>query len=390
MCEPIRKLKYCGNTTNLFKHLQTVHPRVYSDMKKQAKQDASPSSYECSSSNSKSIKECLSGYEKYNSDSPRAKELTKAVGYFIAKDLMPTSVVQGDGFRKLLEPRYQLPSRKTLSDRVIPTMYNSVKDSKVLPGLKEAKYISLTSDCWTSRVNQSYISITAYFLKVKSDWQFEHFVLESKKLPGSHTAEHLAEAIKECLIEWEIQDSQISCVTIDNASNIVKAVDQLLKWPHLPCFGHTLNLAVKASLPIPRVHQAVSKCSHVVTYFRRSSKATYLLKEKQIALGLLQHSMIQDVETRWNSTYNMLERICEQQASICAALVDLKRVDLMLQDSDVKIMENLVEILKSFFQITETICGENYTTVSSIKPLLHHLLNTALDPRSNDLGAINN
>ena len=69
---------------------------------------------------------------------------------------MPTSVIQGDGFRKLLEklePRYQLPSRKTLSDRVIPTMYNSVKDSKVLPGLKEAKYISLTSDCWTSRVN---------------------------------------------------------------------------------------------------------------------------------------------------------------------------------------------------------------------------------------------
>ena len=129
-------------------------------------------------------------------------------------------------------------------------------------------------------------------MKVKSDWQFEHFVLESKELPGSHTAEHLAEAITECLIEWEIQDSQISCVTIDNASNIVKAVDQLLKWPHLPCFGHTLNLAVKAGLAIPRIHQAVSKCSHIVTYFRRSSKAAYLLKEKQIALGLPQHSMI--------------------------------------------------------------------------------------------------
>ena len=170
-------------------------------MKKQAKQDASPSSFECSSSNSKSIKECLSGYKKYNSDSPCAKELTKAVGYFIAKDLMPTSVVQGDGFHKLLEklePRYQLPSWKTLSDRVISTMYNSVKDSKVLPWLKEAKYISLTSDCWTSRVNQGYISSTAHFLKVKSDWQFEHFVLESKELPGSHTVEHLAESIKEC------------------------------------------------------------------------------------------------------------------------------------------------------------------------------------------------
>ena len=60
--------------------------------------------------------------------------------------------------------------------------------------------------------------------------------------------------------------NSISFVTIDNASNIVKAVDKLLKWPHLPCFGHT-HLAVKAGLAIPRVHQAVSKCSHIVTCF---------------------------------------------------------------------------------------------------------------------------
>ena len=64
---------------------------------------------------------------------------------------------------------------------------------------------------------------------------------------------------------------------------------------------------------------------------------------------------------------------------------DLKRVD---QDSDVKIMENIVEILKPFFQITETICGENYIMVTSIKPLFHHLLNTALNTGSDDLCAI--
>ena len=67
-------------------------------------------------------------------------------------------------------------------------------------------------------------------------------------------------------IEWKIQDSQISCVTIDNASDIVKVVDQVLKWPHLPCFGHMLNLAVKAGLAIPRVYQVVSKRSHISAY----------------------------------------------------------------------------------------------------------------------------
>lgn len=63
------------------------------------------------------------------------------MGYFIAKDLMPSSVVKGGGFHKLLEklePYYQLSSRKTLSDKVISTLYNNVKDTKVLPDLKDA------------------------------------------------------------------------------------------------------------------------------------------------------------------------------------------------------------------------------------------------------------
>ena len=57
---------------------------------------------------------------------------------------MPTfSVVQGSGFHKLMEkldPRYQLPSRKTLSDKVIPTLYKNVNDTKVLPGLNDVKF----------------------------------------------------------------------------------------------------------------------------------------------------------------------------------------------------------------------------------------------------------
>ena len=86
----------------------------------------------------------------------------------------------------MLDPRYQLPSRKTLSDKVIPALYNNVKDTKVLPDLYDAKFVVLTSDCRTSSVNQSYTSITVHFLKIKSDWRLEHFVLESNELPGSH------------------------------------------------------------------------------------------------------------------------------------------------------------------------------------------------------------
>ena len=64
--------------------------------------------------------------EKYQPDSTRSKELTKAVGYFVAKDMMPLNVVHGKGFCHLaeeLEPRFNIPSRKTPTEKTIPTMY---------------------------------------------------------------------------------------------------------------------------------------------------------------------------------------------------------------------------------------------------------------------------
>ena len=74
MCEPIHKLNYSGNTTNLFEHLQTCHLRIYSLTKKasQASQEekAKLSASGSSSHRSKKITECFVAHEKYNSGNP--------------------------------------------------------------------------------------------------------------------------------------------------------------------------------------------------------------------------------------------------------------------------------------------------------------------------------
>ena len=61
------------------------------------------------------------------------------------------------------------------------------------------------------------------------------------------------------MIQWNNEELNISCITIDYAYKDVKAVEQVLEWPYLPCFGHTLNLAVKAGLAIPKVQKVVSE-----------------------------------------------------------------------------------------------------------------------------------
>ena len=328
--------------------------------------------------------------EKYQPDSTRLKELTKAVGYFVAKDMMmPLNVMHGKGFCHLvekLEPRFNIPSRKTLTEKIIPTMYIDLKQSLIFLSIKRASYVALTTDCWTSRTNASYIGLTIHFLT--PDWQLEHFVLENKELPINHTADNLAEALGECLSDWNIDETQVSCTSIDNAANIVKALKDVLGWSYLNCFGHTLNLAVSAGLTVHRIHQVVVRCSRIVSFFRKSSKAMYCLKEKQSALGLPTRALVQDVVTRWNSTFSMIERVCEQQAAICASLVEQKRLDLMPDDTDISIAESILEVLKPFKHISDTMCAEKYTTTSSIKPLLHHLSNTVLIVKDSDLGAV--
>ncbi|CAL9695311.1 unnamed protein product [Knipowitschia caucasica] len=57
----------------------------------------------------------------------------------------------------------------------------------------------------------------------------------------------------------------------------------------------------------------------VVSNFYRSTTAANVLKTKQEMLKLPSHKLINDVPTRWNSTYDMLERYLEQQVAIYSA-----------------------------------------------------------------------
>ena len=94
-------------------------------------------------------------------------QIDQALLQMIVTDMQPASIGGLDmGFQflvHLLDPRYQLPSRRTLM-RMLPDMYfKRVKEIK-----QELAQIShvlpLASDIWTSRTTQSYLSLTCHFL----------------------------------------------------------------------------------------------------------------------------------------------------------------------------------------------------------------------------------
>ncbi|XP_055958786.1 uncharacterized protein LOC130014025 [Patella vulgata] len=63
-----------------------------------------------------------------------------------------------------LEPRYHIPSRTHFTNNVIPQIYAQTKEI-VNQKLNEADFVSITTDGWTSRSTQSFITVTAHFLK---------------------------------------------------------------------------------------------------------------------------------------------------------------------------------------------------------------------------------
>ena len=101
----------------------------------------------------------------------RATMIIRDIGIFIAADMRSYSVVENQGFRRLLhtlEPKYNIPSRTHFTRTVVPKLYKESK-TKVVQILKDAESIAMTSDSWTSRRTQSYITIAAH--TINNDWE---------------------------------------------------------------------------------------------------------------------------------------------------------------------------------------------------------------------------
>ena len=130
-------------------------------------------------------------------------------------------------------------------------------------------------------------------------------------------------------------------------------------------------MCVKAGLKVPQVATAIAPCSCLVKFFRKSSRAAHILSEKQEAF--------QDVDTRWNSTHDMVVRVLEQQSPICSTLLEQKRLDLLPKDEGFGVLEELVNGLKPFKEVTAQVSAELYVTSSAIHPLLCHLTENALN-----------
>jgi len=83
--------------------------------------------------------------------------------------------------------------------------------------------------------------------------------------------------------------------------------------------------------------------------------------------------LINDVVTRWNSTFDTFNRIRQLQEPLQAAIALLNNPVETLTDTEWTVLREVSRILKPFQVITAEMSGDKYVTVSKVMMLAHGL-----------------
>ncbi|XP_077222106.1 zinc finger BED domain-containing protein RICESLEEPER 2-like [Tasmannia lanceolata] len=205
---------------------------------------------------------------------------------------------------------------------------------------------------------------------------------EQSLLWTSHKGDAIGGAIESCMLDWGIE--KLCTITVDNASSNDTAIASLRRrivktnassqnclmldgdFLHVRCCAHILNLIVKDGLNEAKM--SINNIRGAVRYIRSSPAISQRFKECVEKEKITCKSLLcLDIQTRWNSTYLMLdaalkfqkafERMEEEDSSY---LIDLK--DAVPTEFDWDNARLLHKFLKSFYNMTNRLSGTLYVT----------------------------
>ena len=296
---------------------------------------------------------------------------------------MPLSTPEKEGFKtfaKAAAPLWKVPSRKKLTG-LVDNKYENLK-AEIKDFIKDLPEMSLTFDGWTdTHTKTSYLGGTLHF---RNGNKLELITLSVTELKESHTSIYLELVIEDILLEWNIDKNKVTVLVTDNAANIQKAVHAVFGEDKcIPCFDHTLNLIPdyaikkdsKGNPRVPELLELISKVKNIVSFINSSTTAAGRLKQMQIDKGKTEGTvlhLVQEVSTRWSSTFFMIVRFLELADLLSQILLDYEKLT-MLNGSELKTLRQVAQILQPLQVATEEMSADSETTTSKVVPIVSML-----------------
>lgn len=269
----------------------------------------------------------------------------------ITTDLLPIALVQDNGFKEFtraLNPFYTLPTEKKLSTELIPTKFKAIT-LKVHQIIKKVKSVTLTTDCWTSYSNESFIRVLAHF--ISDDYECKSILLAVKSCNLPLSGKCLSELLENVIEQWDLK-GKILLVISDNVTDLQ---DEDLQWPHLKCIVTTIGSIIQDSLK--QVEPLLNTISDIVS-----------IVKKKIGIGQLKHflkvyeKITPCTSKHWTSVLYMLKGVKEFKEEIWATVSSFGEENLSGWTYEkFELVEELIQILEPMESITKVVKKEKIT-----------------------------
>lgn len=122
---------------------------------------------------------------------------------------------------------------------------------------------------------------------------------------------------------------------------------------------------------VPSVLQRVKR---VAQLFNQSPKINAMLRAELKTRNEPERCLVQEVLTRWNSAYAMLERYHKLSDAICVVLVKAGKAEFVLRQEELDIIPDILSCLAPFLEITKVMSQETVPTISLIVPYVTSLI----------------
>lgn len=329
-----------------------------------------------------------------------------SVGFVVDSDV-PFTIFEHSFLRSLFHQFdhdlvLQIPWSGSSITRELQRLFDT-KRNVIKAELRDAlTTIHLSFDLWTSPNRFAIVAVFAHFIDRGARQQSR--LLALRRQFGTHSGENLAASLVGIVQDWEVQ-GRVGCVVSDNlVANdhclhyMYKQLDLSMrtadiKARRMRCYGHILNLVARAFLfgkdaesfeleseincmrglaehdlghwrekgPIGKLHNVVKfirsspqRSEHFKRIAQEEEYEEYRLCEESTA----ELEVILNNETRWNSTYMMIERALKKQTDIRAFIFALegeqdeaKRIPAadILSNEDWRVLGEVNAILKPIY-----------------------------------------
>jgi len=362
-------------------------------------------------------------FSYFTSKCARQQQLTEAITDLVADSMLPLQLVDTQGFKKfmnIVEPRYVVPCRRTISRRLLSSVDNIKQQCRTeLEEVKAAgNAIHFTMDLWSSRAMEPIAGVRMHYFDV--NFQLKVKTACYRHFGERHTGENIAAVFEEMLDSYGIEASKAGYQVTDNAKNMIKAFDlfslhaagisnandeveleeadepeirennievaeflqdddevaeisfDIPAVRRLPCTVHTIQLVIKDAVQqTPSIDKIIKDASAVIAFFHRSLHWGCELKKTTGGIGLLAA-----VQTRWNSNLIMLRRLAQE--NVWRAVIDILTRAKTVQGSGHvprlaaarSQVEELVTVLEPFEEATNILQGDGITSSVIIPAIL--------------------